>query len=152
MPDQVSVRTEIAAPPDVVWALVADLTRMPEWSPENDGVVWLGGATGAAPGARFKGTNRAGAKKWSTRGRILESVPGRVLSFRVAAVGLKVARWTYRFEPTDSGCVVTETWDDERGALVTLAGRVVTGVSDRTTHNRAGMEETLRRLKAAAER
>ncbi len=64
---------------------------------------------------------------------------------------MKVALWTYRFEPTDGGCAVTESWDDERGALVTLLGKPVSGVADRATHNRAGMEETLRKLKAAAE-
>ena len=30
--------------------MVADVTRMPEWSPENESGVWLGGATG--PGHR----------------------------------------------------------------------------------------------------
>lgn len=151
MAGHVSVSTEITAPPGKVWDLVSDLTRMHEWSPENDTVVWLKGATGPAPGATFKGTNRLGARKWSTKGRVVESMPGSVLSFRVLAGGMKVARWTYRIEPTDSGCRVTESWDDERGGFVTFAGRLMTGVSDRTTHNRAGMEQTLRNLKVAVE-
>jgi uncharacterized protein YndB with AHSA1/START domain len=151
MADHVSVTTEIAAPPEQVWDLVSDLTRMHEWSPENDAVTWRNGATGAVPGATFKGTNRSGKKEWATTGTVVEAVPGRVLSFRVKAVGMKVALWTYRFEPTDGGCAVTESWDDERGALVTFLGKPVSGVADRATHNRAGMEETLRKLKAAAE-
>jgi len=151
MSEPVSVTTEIAAAPEEVYAMVADLTRMGEWSPENNGATWLGGATGAAPGARFKATNSAGKKEWSTAGVIVEAVPGRVLSFRVTAVGAKVARWTYRFEPTDGGCAVTESWVDERNALVKFLGKPVSGVADRATHNRAGMEETLRNLKAAAE-
>ena len=151
MADQVSVTTEIRASPESLYAMVADLPRMGEWSPENVGASWLGGATGAAPGARFKGVNSAGRKRWSTAGTVIEAVPGRVLSFRVTAVGLKVARWTYRFEATASGCAVTETWDDERGAVVTLLGKLVSGVGDRVTHNRVGMEETLRNLGAAAE-
>ena len=52
---------------------------------------------------------------------------------------------------TAAGCTVTETWTDDRGALVTLIGRFVTGVADREAHNRAGMERTLAALKAAAE-
>jgi uncharacterized protein YndB with AHSA1/START domain len=152
MADRVSVSADIAAPPEEVWDLVADLTRMHEWSPENDKVVWRKGYRGATPGATFKGTNRLGARRWSTTGRVVEAVPGSVLSFRVVAAGMKVALWTYRFEATDDGCVVTESWDDERGGLVTFAGRLMTGVSDRTTHNRVGMEQTLRNLKAAAER
>ena len=37
------------------------------------------------------------------------------------------------------------------GFLVTFLGKLVTGVADREAHNRAGMEQTLAALKAAAE-
>jgi uncharacterized protein YndB with AHSA1/START domain len=151
MADHVSVTTEIAAPAEKVYRMVADLTRMGEWSPENTGATWQHGATGAAPGARFKATNSAGRKQWSTMGTVVEAVPGRVLSFRVTSVGAKVALWSYRFEPTESGCAVTESWFDERNALVKWVGKPVSGVADRVSHNRAGMEETLRNLKVAAE-
>jgi len=151
MSEPVSVTTEIHAPAEQVWTMVADLPRMKEWSPENDGAVWRKGATEAAPGASFAGSNRQGTKSWSTVGTIVDCEPGRTLSFRVTAVGMKVALWSYRFEPTDSGCRVTETWTDERGALAKALGRPVSGVADRTIHNRAGMEQTLANLKAAAE-
>jgi uncharacterized protein YndB with AHSA1/START domain len=145
------VSEEIAAPAAQVWAMIADLPRMGEWSPENEGATWLGGATEAAPGARFRGTNRNGKRKWSTIGRVVECEPGRRLAFRVSAGGLKVAEWRYAVEPTDSGCRVTETWVDQRGPFVKAFGKPVSGVADRAEHNRRGMEETLRRLKAAAE-
>jgi len=151
MADHVSVNTEIGAPPDKVWAMVSDLTRMHEWSPESDGTTWLNGASSAVPGAAFKGTNRAGKKKWATKGTVIEVDPGNRLSFRVTAFGMKVALWTYRIEATTDGCTVTETWDDERGAFIKVTGKAATGVGDRMTHNRAGMETTLRNLKAAAE-
>jgi len=151
MPDHVHVTTEIAAPAEQVWAMVADLTRMREWSPENDSVVWGKGSTSAVPGATFSGTNSQGGKSWKTVGTVVEAERGRVLSFRVTAVGMKVALWTYRFESTSTGCLVTEEWDDERNALVKALGRPVSGVSDRVAHNRAGMERTLANLKAAAE-
>ena len=63
MADDVSVSKEIAAPPDKVWAMVADVTRMGEWSPENDGGTWLGDATEAKPGAKFAGANHNDKKK-----------------------------------------------------------------------------------------
>ncbi len=151
MADEVSVTTEIHAPADRVWAMVADLARMKEWSPENDEVVWRKGATSAVPGARFAGTNRWESKRWSTVGTVLEAQPGRVLAFRITAVGQKVSVWRYRFEPTDSGCAVTETWIDQRSVLVRALSARVSGVTDRVTHNRAGMERTLANLKAAAE-
>jgi len=151
MSAHLQVTTEIAAPAEQVWAMVADLTRMQEWSPENDSVVWRKGATSAVPGATFAGTNSQGGKSWKTVGTVVEAEPGRVLSFRITAVGMKVALWTYRFEPTATGCLVTEEWDDERNALVKALGKPVSGVADRATHNREGMERTLANLKAAAE-
>ena len=55
---------EIAAPAETVWALVSDLPRMGEWSPENQGGTWLNGATGPAPGAIFTGKNKNGIRRW----------------------------------------------------------------------------------------
>jgi uncharacterized protein YndB with AHSA1/START domain len=151
MADQVSVTQEIAAPAELVWAMVSDVTRMGEWSPENEGATWMGGATGAQPGAKFKGSNRNGKKKWNTVAKVVDADPGRSFAFHVSAAGLKVAEWRYAFEPTATGCRVTETWIDERGVVAKSVGGLVSGVNDRATHNRAGMEQTLERLKAAAE-
>src|ERR1700731_1593031 len=110
MAEQVSVTRDIGAPAEKVWAMVADVTRMGEWSPENDGATWLRGATAPKPGAAFRGKNRNGKKKWTTMGTITDAEPGRILVFRVTASGLKVAEWRYAFETTETGCRVTETW------------------------------------------
>lgn len=151
MTEQVHVTQDIDAPPEVVWAMISDVTRMGEWSPENEGAVWGKGVTGPVPGAKFKGTNRNGSKTWSTDAHVVDAEPGRRFSFRVTALGLKVALWSYDIEPTDTGCRVTETWTDERGRIAAVFGGPVSGVKDRVAHNRAGMEQTLQGLKAAAE-
>jgi uncharacterized protein YndB with AHSA1/START domain len=151
MAEQVSVIQEINAPPDKVWAMVSDLTRMGEWSPENEGATWLRGATGPTVGATFRGTNRNGKKRWNTLGTIIEIEPGRLLAFRTTAAGFKVAEWRYAFETTSSGCRVTETWIDQRGTVAKTLGKPVSGVADRAAHNRGTMEKTLERLKSAAE-
>jgi uncharacterized protein YndB with AHSA1/START domain len=151
MADQVSVTREIAVPAEQVWAMVSDLTRMGEWSPENEGATWTRGATGPVPGATFRGVNRNGKKQWSTDGTVVEVEPGRLFTFRTTAAGFKVAEWRYAFETTATGCRVTETWIDQRGRIAKILGSPVSGVSDRTSHNRASMEQTLDRLKEAAE-
>lgn len=151
MVEQVTVTREIAAPAEHVWALVSDITRMGEWSPENEGGKWLKGATEARPGAKFRGTNRSGKRTWSTLATVMDAEPGRSFSFRVTASGLKVADWAYAFEPTAMGCRVTESWTDRRGRLVVAVGKRRTGVDDRAAFNRAGMEQTLERLATAAE-
>jgi uncharacterized protein YndB with AHSA1/START domain len=147
----VSVTREIKAPAETVWALVSDLPRMGEWSPENDGGDWLKGATKAVPGAKFKGANTNGDKSWTTTATIIDADPGRRLSFRVAVGVIKVAQWSYTFEPTDEGCAVTETWTDQRNGLVRKLSKRTSGVVDRAEHNREGMEYTLARLAKAAE-
>jgi uncharacterized protein YndB with AHSA1/START domain len=149
--EQVSVTREVRAPAAQVWAMVSDVTRMGEWSPENEGGAWLGGATGPQPGAKFRGTNRIGKRRWKTVATVVDAEPGRRFSFRVAAAGLDVAEWAYALEPTATGCRVTESWVDRRAGFFKPVARLVTGVADRASHNRAGMEQTLERLASAAE-
>jgi uncharacterized protein YndB with AHSA1/START domain len=150
MDQPVSVTREIAAPAEQVWAMVSDVTRMGEWSPENCGAAWRGGATGPTPGAKFKGRNRNGGRAWTTTAAVVDAVPGRRFSFRVGVGPLPVAIWAYDFEPTATGCLVTESCTDLRPRFFKPIARVATGVADRATHNRAGMEVTLDRLAAIA--
>jgi hypothetical protein len=48
----------IAARPELVWDLVADVTRVGGWSPECTRAAWLTGPGRPRPGARFTGHNR----------------------------------------------------------------------------------------------
>jgi uncharacterized protein YndB with AHSA1/START domain len=150
MPD-VTVSRRVSAPAGRVWELVSDLPRMGEWSPENQGGKWVGGATGPAPGARFRGNNEHRGRAWKTDATVVEADPGRRFSFRISALRLPVADWAYEIEPTEEGCVVTETWTDRRPSFFKPIGNRLTKVDDRATHNRATMETTLERLAAAAE-
>jgi uncharacterized protein YndB with AHSA1/START domain len=151
MADEVSVEREIKAPPDELWLMIADVTRMGDWSPETERCVWLGGATGPAEGSRFKGQNRQGWRRWSTSNTVTAAEPGRHFRFETRSGVLPIATWDYRVEPTPGGCRVTETWTDQRGGLIKTVGRIISGVADRAEHNRANMEATLDRLAAAAE-
>ena len=151
MTDELSVSREIKAPSDRVWAMVSDVTRMGEWSPENEGGTWLGDATGPEPGARFRGSNRNGWRRWRTKATVVDAEPGRRFSFHVSSFGLPVSEWGYEFEPTADGCRATETWVDHRPGWFKPMAQLATGVSDRAAVNKAGMEQTLERLAAEAE-
>ena len=150
--NEVTVR--VAAPPDAVYALIADLPRMGEWSPECYRCRWVGDTAQAADGARFKGYNKRGVRRWTTKGTVVTARRGESRVFDVHSVfNLPVARWSYRIEPDgEGGSVVTERWDDRRGGLIKVAGSIASGVTDRATHNEAGMRATLERIKAEAER
>lgn len=150
MGNQVVVQRVIAAPALVVWSLVSDITRMGEWSPEATGGRWLHGASGPAAGARFEGTNRIGERRWSRICKVVEAEPGYSFAFDVAVGPFTVARWQYRFEPSDAGCVASEIWTDRRSWLVRKYSKI-RGIPDRSAHNRKTMTVTLDRLAAAAE-
>jgi uncharacterized protein YndB with AHSA1/START domain len=145
-------RVHIDASPEAVYALVADITRMGEWSPENTGCEWLDGATGAAVGARFKGKNKRKAA-WTTKCTITSADAGREFAFDV---GKGETRWRYRFEAAGEGTDVIESFDivKEPGALGRFFTKFGTGVpwSEREADMVKGMEETLAKLRVAAER
>lgn len=147
--DQASVRIE--ASPEALYAIVSDPSRMGELSPECTGGRWLGGAAGPAVGAVFKGTNKRRFMRWSTANTVVEATPGKVFSFETRQSGV---RWTYRFDPDESGTMVTEERAEWRSRP--LIARVATAVAlgGRAGHEqelRDGIVATLERLKAVAE-
>jgi hypothetical protein len=147
----VEVSLDIDAPAEDIYALVADLPRMGEWSPQTTRVVWRGGSSGPVLGAKFRGDNKHGLVRWSTFGTVTVAEPGREFGFEVGFGGLPVARWGYRFEPRPGGgCRVTEYTEDRRGVLLKAFGSA-TGMGDREGMNRTNMQVTLERLKVAAE-
>jgi uncharacterized protein YndB with AHSA1/START domain len=153
MGETAEVSVHVDASPDEVYALVSDLPRMGEWSPECYRCAWLGDMQQARPGARFKGWNKRGLRRWTTKGTIVAAQPGTELSFDVHSVfDLPVARWTYRITPDgDGGSHLTEAWEDRRGGAMKLLGNLASGVADRETHNTDGMRRTLQRIKETAE-
>lgn len=151
MTTDLQVSRDIAAPAERVWALVSDLPRMGEWSDENTGGAWVGDDVDAAPGARFKGSNRNGIHRWSTTVTVDEAEPGRCFAFSVSYMGIPISRWAYELEPSADGCTVTERWVDRRPGWFRPLARVATGVGDRAAHTRASMATTLDRLAVAAE-
>ena len=152
----VEVSRHSSAGPEAVWALMSDPTRMGEWSPECVASHWIGGATEAAVGARFRGLNRRGAggwRRWSTTSTVTELEPGRRITWAVSVAGMAVADWGYEVQPEGTGSVVTERFVDRRGKLIHVVGGAVRGVADDglEAHNRALMETTLERMCTAAE-
>ena len=146
------VTIAIAASSERVYALVSDITRYGEWSPENRGGRWLAGAGGPAVGARFKGKNHRRIS-WSTTCTVLAAEPGREFGFGVGKSADTV--WRYTIEPTPEGAsTVTESYETvEPGTVEKFLVRLATGVRwDRRAGDlERGMRTTLERLKAAAE-
>jgi len=136
-----------------VWALLADPTRMGEWSPECRRVTWRGRVHTPTVGARFTGHNRNGWRRWNTVGTLVSYRPGEELAWDVTFAKLAIAGWRYRIQPDadGKGCTVTESFEDKRGRLATALGPAARGVKDAEAHNKVGMQRTLEQIKAAAE-
>ena len=148
---EVEVEARIGADPITLYGLVSDVTSMGRWSPENHSCRWIKGATGPTVGARFRGSNRAGWRRWSTTSTVVEAEPGQRFAFDVQFAGMAISRWTYTFEPDGEGTRVVERWEDRRMRPLRSMSKVIMGVPDRPGHNRAGMEQTLAALKASVE-
>lgn len=150
----ISRSTDVAADPGTVWAMVTDLPRMGEFSPENVGGEWVGGATGPAPGARFRGTNVNGERRWWTKVTVVECEPPRRFTFDVRTpFGVRVSRWSYEITPTATGCLLTEHWFRVGSWFIRrFMGPRVTGRQDRPGYNTLSIEHTLAAVKAHAER
>jgi len=141
----------IDAPPARVWEIVADQRRMNEWSPETYRQKFFGDEIGL--GTRSININKRKGWFWPTASLITEFVPERRLEFYVY---LAAATWSYDLVPDDTGTVVTERRelkDGKRSILAMLNATVGTGgIDEHDVELKAGMETTLARIKAEAER
>lgn len=146
-----SVTLHMAAPPEKIWELVSDVTKIGRYSPETFEAEWLDGATGPEVGARFRGhvkRNGKGPTYWTTC-TVTASVPGREFAFGVGSGKKPLNVWRYRLEPATDGTDVTESFELADTALLRLYWALLGWARGRT--NRNGMQTTLERVKAEVE-
>jgi len=128
---------EVGAPPEVVWEILTDFDRWPDWNPEVKSMSYEGAL---APGAMFRW--KAGP------GTIVSTVEevDRPTYIRWCGRTLSIsALHEWRFEERDSGTHV-ETEESFSGFLVRLARGTLQKQLDRA------LEEGLGHLKREAER
>jgi hypothetical protein len=141
----------IDASAESIYALVADLPRMGEWSNECRRVEWLDDSSGPVEGARFVGHNQGGPGgflKWTRRGRVVTADPGREFSFVTEESGREGTEWRYRLEPADGGTRVTESYTV---SSIPVWARIVDVPTNRARELRETLAHTLGQLKSAAE-
>lgn len=142
----------IGAEPDEAYRVISDPPSMALLAEETYSAHWLDGATVPAVGARFRGYNRNGPRRWSTTCSITDADPGRRFAYEVTApFNVPVSRWQYDIEPTADGCTVTETNWLRAPAWLLPFSIALTGVANRMGANDANIATTLRRLKAYLE-
>ncbi len=145
-----SAQITIERPANEVWAAIADVTRMGDWSPECIAGRWVGGATGPEAGAKFEGDNVAKlagrtVKKWTTTAEVTACEPGVIFEF----VAEGYTTWRYRFVPAgDSSTTVTESFDYTAKGF---KGFVYDRILFRPKAMTNGMISTLARMKSTLE-
>ncbi len=137
-----------------VWAAIADITRMGEWSPECTAGRWVGGATGPTVGAEFEGDNVAKVagrtiKQWTTTSEVTACEPGVVFEF----VAENYTTWRYAFAAVDAngttnGTTVTESFEYTAKGFM---GFVYKRILFRPKAMTKGMNGTLARVKTTLE-
>jgi uncharacterized protein YndB with AHSA1/START domain len=145
------VSVHMAAPPEEVWALVSDVTRIGEFSPETFEARWTRGSTGPEVGASFKGhvkRNGVGPTYWAPC-QVTKCVPNEVFEFAVGTDDVTVNNWGYRLQAENDGTRVTEYFRLEPKLPLRIYWLLLGRLRGRT--NERGMRTTLERMKAVLE-
>lgn len=143
---------DIAAAPTAVYALVSDLPRMGEWSPENRGGRWNDGCNGAV-GDIFHGDNKIGDREWTVACNVTAAEPGSRFQFVTGADADDgpFVRWTYLLADNgNGGTTFTEVWDVEQ-LPPTLRALTEEQLAGRKAAVQAAVQATIAGIKATAE-
>jgi hypothetical protein len=141
----------ISGSPQHLYDMVADITRMGEWSPVCKACWWDEGS-GPEVGSWFTGRNELPERTWETRSQVVVADRGREFAF---VVGGKFVRWGYTFVPAEDGTQVTESWEFLPDGIAMFRERfgadADTQIENRSEAARSGIPATLRAIKQAAE-
>lgn len=159
---QVSGSILIEVDPETAYDAVSDVRQMGRWSPENLGARVEGDFEAAHVGMRFVGDNRRGPARWQTGCVVTSADRGRRFAFDVNRYGIapvlvpvRVASWSYDFEPAEGGTLVTETWYDGRTHWPDFTTRLFDPIATRrpsfAEFQRGNIKRTLTKLKATLE-
>ena len=149
LPSTASRSIDIAAPPEVVYDLVSDVTRTGEWSPECRSCEWVDEP--GQVGSRFKGHNRSGPARWTTTAKVVTADRPRAFGFATLFKDGDGTRWTYEIASKGDGTRLTESFESvDAPVFIKLAERLF--IRNRQEQLEKGIDETLAKIKAIAER
>ena len=136
---------------DRLYAMIADVTRMGEWSPQCRSCWWDEG-DGPTVGAHFTGRNDNGKRTWETRSRVVAAEPGREFAWEVNAGWV---RWAFTLAPEDGGTRLTEWWAFQPAGIDAFheryGDRAQEQIEIRTRAAKHGIPVTLAAIKRTAE-
>lgn len=142
---------DVSVPPDQLYAMVSDPTRMGEWSPVCKACWWDEG-DGPGVGAWFTGRNVTPERTWEARCQVVAADPAREFAWEVNNGWV---RWSFTLEPRDEGTRLTESWAFLPAGLAGFGERfgdkAEAAIADRVEAAHHGIPVTLAAIKKAAE-
>jgi uncharacterized protein YndB with AHSA1/START domain len=148
-PLPLSASVDIAASPESVWEVVADVSRMSEWSPECRKVVVLGSPKKGV-GATLLGLNRRGWAMWPTTSKVVRYEPAKAVAWKTRESG---ATWSYELAPSNGGTTLTGRRELPAYTVGTrLMAPLIGGAQGHDEELGDGIRTTLERIKAVVER
>lgn len=146
IPRSGQVEITVDAPIEAVWRVVADVTRVGEWSHECRRVEWLDGASNAVPGVRFRGVNKAGPWSWSRVNEIVVADDPHVFAWRTIPTLLypDSSEWRISLDSVEGRTRIVQSFQVLRAPalLARLYAMVIPAHRDRT----ASLTDDLHRL------
>ena len=134
-----------------LYDMVADVSRMGEWSPVCRACWWDEGARPEV-GAWFTGRNETTERTWETRSQVVIAERGEEFAFVVGGTWI---RWGYRFDDVEGGTLVSESWDFLPEGVARFEERfgddAPTQIEDRRRAAIEGIPLTLAAIKRTAE-
>lgn len=152
------VSVTVGAPPERVWALVSDVTRVGDWGGECVDAQWEGSAGGPEVGARFRGRQVREGRTWETSSVVTEVEPGVSFGWAVGDPVNASATWRYELAPDGSGGTVLRyraVMGPGPSGLTAVIAKAPDSeeriIADRLKEHERNMTATLEAIKRAAE-
>jgi len=148
----------ISAPPEDVYGIISDVSRIGELSPVCKSAAWDDAANAGKEGAWFTGHNVVNDFSWDTHCKVVAATPGREFVWINHGPNgdTELVRWGYTFEPDGDATRVTETWQVLPAYPDFVSGRnpgldVKKRIDGMHQTAISGIKETLASLKKVAE-
>ena len=147
---ELRAETTIDAPPEAVWAVLGDVRRMPELSPELVRMIPLK-TGGLRPGQWYLGLNRRKGVVWPTRSLVTDVEKSRKVAWDTRTSG---ARWIWELTPQGEGTRVVHRRPVPKRVTplsVAFARVFLGGIGSHADELEEGMARSVAGLKTAVE-
>ena len=102
----ISTTIEIAATPENVWAVLADLASYPKWHPAYVGVT---GQLAAGSTLTITSTSPTSDRNITAKVKVLTADPGTELLWVSRPLGMTISKRVFRLSPTADGTLLVQT-------------------------------------------